>query len=210
MDEGTFVLPITIDEMAGVLSSQITVAYDPNRWEAIEAKKAELMEGYRFVSNISDDKVRIAFAGASAVEGSGQIAEIRFRPVDASMDMIAGIEITEVQLNEGLFPVTILSSIGPTSQAPKIYRLAQCYPNPFNPQTTIQFDLPEKGQVTLSIHNVLGQEIRTLVDLSREAGRYSVVWDGRAGDGREVASGVYFYRIQVNTFVATKKMIMIK
>ena len=90
------------------------------------------------------------------------------------------------------------------------YTLAQNYPNPFNPQTTIRFTLPENGQVTLAIFNTLGQKVKTLVSANLNAGAYRYTWTGMDDGNRPVASGIYFYHIQANNFVQTKKMMFLK
>jgi hypothetical protein len=93
---------------------------------------------------------------------------------------------------------------------PETYELAQNHPNPFNPSTTISYYLPVPGRVTLSIHNVLGQIVRTLVDEVRAAGRHEVTWDGRTAAGDEVGSGVYFYQLRAEDRVLTRRMVLIK
>ncbi|MFQ6009388.1 MAG: T9SS type A sorting domain-containing protein, partial [Candidatus Zixiibacteriota bacterium] len=92
----------------------------------------------------------------------------------------------------------------------KDFYLGQNYPNPFNPQTTIEYHLPKTGHVILRIYNLLGQEVKTLVDGNQPAGRYSVTWDSRDQGGKEVASGVYFYRLTSGSFSQTKKLLLFK
>jgi hypothetical protein len=88
---------------------------------------------------------------------------------------------------------------------PTEFALKQNYPNPFNPTTTIGFELPKASHVTLSVYNLLGQEVDVLVDREMTAGRQSVEWDAA-----RYASGLYFYRIQAGDFSETKKMLMLK
>jgi len=83
--------------------------------------------------------------------------------------------------------------------------LNQNYPNPFNPTTEIAFDLPNKTDVKLSIFNILGQKVATLVDKNMLAGSYTVQWD--AG---EAATGVYFYKLEADNFTETRKMMLLK
>lgn len=96
------------------------------------------------------------------------------------------------------------------AKTPTAYALAQNFPNPFNPATTIKFDMREKGYVTLKIYNVAGQLVRTLVDGVKDAGSYSVTWDGLSDRGSAVASGVYFYKMETKDFSQTKKMVMLR
>ncbi|MFQ5822511.1 MAG: Ig-like domain-containing protein [bacterium] len=94
--------------------------------------------------------------------------------------------------------------------APKNYELSQNYPNPFNPETKIRYQLPEAGQVVVKIYNLLGREVKTLVNERKEAGFHVVTWDAKDNFGREVSSGIYYYRIIVGTFHQTNKMVFMK
>jgi hypothetical protein len=96
------------------------------------------------------------------------------------------------------------------TQVPSSYTLNQNYPNPFNPSTEISFALSQAGHVRLSVYNVLGQQVRTLIDEDMSAGNKSITWDGRSDNGNPAASGIYFYRIQANDFVDTRKMTLLK
>jgi flagellar hook assembly protein FlgD len=84
-------------------------------------------------------------------------------------------------------------------------------PNPFNPTTVIQYDVPETGaQVTLMIYDVAGRMVRTLVDGWKDAGTKHVTWNGDDDSGGRVASGVYFYRMTALGFEMTKKMVLLQ
>lgn len=106
--------------------------------------------------------------------------------------------------------VTLSGKEGGTIMLPKEFALRQNAPNPFNPTTSIAYDLPKATNVRLDIFNVLGQKVVTLVDGFQNAGTQNVIWDGRDQSGSSVASGIYFYRISAGDFSATKKMMMLK
>ena len=93
---------------------------------------------------------------------------------------------------------------------PTAFALAQNYPNPFNPETTITYDVAEGSPVRLEVYNVMGQLVHTLVNEQQAAGRYRVVWSGTDAHSRQVASGVYFYRLQTEGFSAVKKLMLLK
>ena len=97
-----------------------------------------------------------------------------------------------------------------TSLIPQTFVLSQNYPNPFNPATTIRFGLPQPTAVTLTIYNVLGQHVRTLIKAELLAGFHTVQWDGRSESGHPVSSGVYVYRLQAGTFIATHKLTLVR
>jgi hypothetical protein len=95
--------------------------------------------------------------------------------------------------------------------SPYVNALAQNVPNPFNPTTTIAFSIKERAPVTLTIYNVRGQRVKTLVTDTRAPGvTYRIQWDGRNDAGQQVASGVYFYRLVTKGFTKTKKMVHLK
>ncbi|HDZ11701.1 MAG TPA: T9SS type A sorting domain-containing protein, partial [Bacteroidetes bacterium] len=91
---------------------------------------------------------------------------------------------------------------------PNEFNISQNYPNPFNPVTTIRFVLPKSGFVQLSVFNILGQKVRTLVDENRKAGFYNVIWDGRNDFGNSVPSGIYYYKFTAGKFHSIKRMIL--
>jgi hypothetical protein len=93
---------------------------------------------------------------------------------------------------------------------PVAYTLEQNYPNPFNPTTTIGFSVPEAGMVRLSVYNVLGQEVKTLVNKNKNAGNYEVTWDATNNRGEKVNSGLYIYRLQAGHQMLTEKMVLLK
>mgnify|MGYP006277954987 CR=1 FL=1 len=93
---------------------------------------------------------------------------------------------------------------------PDQYSLSQNYPNPFNPETYVDFALPRASHVTLIIYNMLGQQVRTLVDEQLSAGPKTVTWNGTDDSGAPVSSGIYFYRLQAADFQETRKMVLMK
>ncbi|MCD4818808.1 MAG: T9SS type A sorting domain-containing protein [Candidatus Cloacimonetes bacterium] len=93
---------------------------------------------------------------------------------------------------------------------PNIYSLSPNYPNPFNPETTIDFSLKETDNVSLKVYNIKGQLVKTLVNEKKETGNHSIVWNGKDNNDRKVSSGVYFYQINADEFTDVKKMMMIK
>ncbi len=94
--------------------------------------------------------------------------------------------------------------------APVVSQLIGNYPNPFNPETRIAFSTKENGPVSIDIYNVKGQKVRSLLNENREAGTHSVVWNGKDDNGKNVASGVFFYRMKSGKYSSTKKMILMK
>jgi hypothetical protein len=97
-----------------------------------------------------------------------------------------------------------------TESIPTEFALHENYPNPFNPTTTLRFDLPEVSDITLTIYNMLGQKVRTFNYQNTSAGYHSVTWDATNDYGEQVGAGVYLYQLQTKDFVKTRKMVLLK
>ena len=96
------------------------------------------------------------------------------------------------------------------TKLPRYFRLYRCYPNPFNPSTTIKYDLPIRSHVTVFIYDILGKEVKRLVNIAQEPGNKSVSWNGTDSFGNPVSAGVYLYQIRAGEFLQTKKMVLLK
>ena len=93
---------------------------------------------------------------------------------------------------------------------PTDFALHPAYPNPFNAEVALSFDLPKEAGVELVLYDALGRPVRHLVDGPLAAGRYRFVWDGHDQDGRMVASGIYFYRLVADSFVAVGRLALVR
>jgi hypothetical protein len=93
---------------------------------------------------------------------------------------------------------------------PTVFALEQNYPNPFNPSTAVRFALPSDASVRLTVYDILGREVRMLVNEELKAGYHLAMWDGKNNFGTSVSSGVYIYRIEAGSFISTKKMMLMK
>jgi hypothetical protein len=109
-----------------------------------------------------------------------------------------------------------LTAVSEGSEVPTKFSLFQNFPNPFNPSTTVRYVIPEKGTARLCIYDVLGRIVRELVDGETYPGAYETTWDGRDKQGHQVASGVYFFQLQVHSIgkptplVQTGKMVLMR
>ncbi len=97
-----------------------------------------------------------------------------------------------------------------TPDIPKITKLGNAYPNPFNPETHINFAISEDSHVNLSIYNVLGQKVKTFYNEEMAPGNYSITWKGLDSKNMKCSSGIYFYRLQTNNYKSIKKMLLLK
>jgi len=164
-------------------------------------------------------------------EGTGPVAELVFERTDPTVKEIrleptvmedphhsvffvyantdANGQYTQWREDPAVVNGTVaLVAAGPS--LPTQFGLDQNYPNPFNPTTKLSYALPKNAHVQLTVYNVLGQAVTTLVDQDMAAGVHEVTWNGRNSEGTQVSSGIYFYRISADNFSATKKMMMLK
>ncbi len=136
--------------------------------------------------------------------------EMRFkfwdRDIGQEIDLNATFTKSSGKFADEAFAVVELESV----EVPTNFSLAQNYPNPFNAGTVISYHLPEAGRVELKLYNLLGEEIRALVDAEKAAGSHMVNWDGLDNIGKSVPSGIYIYRIMSGAFSAVKKAVYVK
>ncbi len=210
-----------VDVIVGKDAGRMTLAYDSEDElgglllilksdENISSVVPELFSGMGengmiVKTSVNDDFIRILIYsddGARMPSGYNSFLEI---------DNKAKFDIDEIQLSsaDGYLLKTEITGNKNDIQ-PKDFVLIQNYPNPFNPTTELAFSLPRAGDVTLTIYNVLGQEVKRLAEGTFTAGDHSVVWDGRDNEGRAVSSGVYFYRLAAENFMTEKKMLLLK
>ena len=180
-----------------------------------------------FIGNVKDKKVYLKWSTATEVnnygfevqrsiqidkwdvlgfvEGHGNSnsqKEYNFIDTEISSSGIYYYRLKQID-NDGAYEFS--NQIEVNFNVPDNFELSQNYPNPFNPSTTISFNLPKSGVVTLRVYNLMGEEVKTLVEGYREAGIYKVNFNAE-----ELASGMYLYRLNTNGFTETKKLLFMK
>jgi hypothetical protein len=170
-------------------------------------KKPDLSAGTGVVANlifqVDDPSVKTVDLETVNLENPHHSLLFVYHKLDASGKIVGQLrEVPEFN--------SVSASLSGAGSLPQQYELGQNYPNPFNPTTDIEFALPKAGQVSLVVYNVLGQEVKSLVDGQMDAGNHTVTWDGTNSHGQSVSSGIYFYRLSAGEYNATKKMLMLK
>jgi hypothetical protein len=193
-------LPLVLSgDAKNVRSMQITAEFDPSTMSVADVTPA-LPSGWQVAHNVDRESgtIRIAMAGSRPV-GPGQVGTLSFETnSDDAEAQLSG----SFQLNAGTE-----STIGTTTvrSLPSDFALKANYPNPVRQSTTIEYDLPEETQVTLSVYNVLGQRVATLVNEKMSAGQHEVSFDAS-----RLSSGMYIYRIQAGSFTKSNRMTIVK
>ena len=194
---------------------------------AIPAERSEDMETFQVILNYDVGKVKLSISGQiqRIFPGSGTIAKIAFNVAEDAPSgdyLLALSEVTSYDaqgrevsfvLQDSVFTIPSVGVEEEENATPGLltYALFQNYPNPFNPSTFIEYSVVEEKpppQVTLTVFNLLGQEVRILENEPKKAGYYTVMWDGTDGSGQDVPTGIYLCRLEVAGFVSTKKMIL--
>ena len=191
-------LSVWTDERDGILSGDLLI-------EGVEgsAVMADELSGFLSASRETSAGLRVVFAGARAVTGPGELLRIAgVGPIDA--------HLTRSVLNDGRLGVRLDEPVIESRHQPRSFALHANAPNPFNPETSIRFDLPQESIVCLEVFDVVGQKVRTLVSEQRSAGTHRVVWDGADETGTLVSSGIYVYRLQAGSFAQVRRMLLLK
>jgi hypothetical protein len=193
---------------AGV-STAFPFTYAHNAWQTVKVVVNLNIDSARFYINNSLIRTWRWTAGAS---GGGSPLRL-----DAN-DFFGATAWDQMYMDDYDFhPDTVWTGVNDRhAELPVAYELMQNYPNPFNPTTTLSYALPKAAHVSLTIYNILGQQVVTLKDEIQGVGYHEVVWNGKNEFGAQVASGVYFYRLEARSvdsndaFTSIKKMMMLK
>jgi len=209
-------------EIAGV---QLDVAYDPR---SVQLGKPAKTEDYRnFVLQYKDNgqgKMTILlYHGAGAMASVSDLIQVGTAdlvniPVTAKTDIAAGNK-TQLRLSKALLATPLAAAVaveGVDPNLPYSFNLRQNYPNPFNPITTIEFSVGAVGDggslrdVSLEVFNIVGQKVKTLMNEKLPPGEHRITWNATNENGGRVASGIYLYRLNVDTESQTRKMVFLK
>lgn len=238
-DDNTVSIPLIVGNIDGLMAMDIPLKYSEGvtlKEVTFTNTRVEYFDLKLFNINNEKSTVVIGLINQASANtkpllsrGEGIVANLIFTIDDPSVSSIT-IEATELtNPNHSLLYIysdgegghsravpefqgitVALGGVGASGTLPTEFAVNQNYPNPFNPSTEIAFSLPASSKVQISIYNLLGQSVRTLVDEQMPAGNHTVTWDGRNSSGGTVASGVYFYRVATQFGAETKKMLMLK
>ena len=208
------VVSVNLADFAELKGYGFSVSYDPSTFEFVRIEALDERFGAAEIAQPQvvadgDGELSIVAYGDMLVDGELML-DLVMRPMMETENGL--IEISQGQLADGSLGFNQIASLGAIAveTRPEEFALRNNYPNPFNPSTTIKYQLPDAGDVRLEIFNVVGQSVRTLVDQQEGAGRYEMQWDATNNNGQSLSSGVYFYRLQAGEFQEVKKMLLMK
>lgn len=151
------------------------------------------------ISNLQESQLSYNWTVPNIETDSGQVKVVQ--------DNATGMDYSDAS---GNFIINIGTGIKSGKNHIDKFVLYSAYPNPFNPSTTIRYELSNSSRITLKVYNIIGETIKTLVDDFQSPGEKSVVWDGTNDQGKSVGSGVYLYQLQAGNEIKTKKMTLLK
>ena len=208
-----FVLDVRLADFAAIKGYGLQVQYEASKLEFVEVRTDQPLGGSELATPqvLADQAGVLTVATHGDVVSDGEVAlSLVFRPTTEIENTV--IEITDNQTYDSAFGFNRLALPAPVQvqTRPEVFSLANNYPNPFNPATTIKYALPQAADVALTVYNVLGQPVRTLVAEHQNAGRYVVEWDATNDSGHSLSSGMYFYRLEAGGDLEVKKMLLLK
>jgi len=206
---------VTLSNMDQIKGYGLSVSFDPAQYEFVKAEQGtdNLLGGSSplfLASSKEPGQVMIANATVttrSGVSGSGSAAVLTFRRIGTAL---GGFQLSPLHVLDASGAVSLIQNVQALDLKPREFGLDQNYPNPFNPTTQIAYRLPEDANIKLALYNILGQQIRTLANGFTPAGAYTITWDGKDEAGRQVASGMYLYRLDAGKFSSVKRMTLLK
>lgn len=199
-----------------IYSAEISFTFDPTLMtlDTIIFDSSIFNEWGGMIYSIDNDLgiCILAGAGASAVNTQGEVLNLSFSVSDSIVLINPEhfVQLSRFMINEDLLYPIATDISDNFRNLPDNLTLKQNYPNPFNPTTTIEFSLNRKADVTLSIYNIMGQNVKTLQQGRLQAGTYSFVWDGQNQLNQKVASGTYLYKLQADEGILINKMVLLK
>ena len=204
-----FVLDVRLADFVAVRGYGLQIAYDADKLAFVRALSQDRAWA---APQVLDEAGVLTVAAHGETVADGELGlRLVFRPTTEIASTT--LEITDNQTYDRALGFNRLALPAPVAlqTRPAVFSLADNYPNPFNPTTTLQYALPQAADVALTVYNVLGQPVRTLVAERQNAGRYTVEWDATNDQGHRLSSGLYFYRLQAGgDFLEVKKMLLLK
>lgn len=206
-------VPVSLSTDAAVAGLQMTLRYDPSNVRLLEPEPTERMGNLTMAWTDEEGVMQILIystTGGMIQPGETPIVlipvDLQTKEGDLTLDRFIAAGPQAAAL-----PVTITTGQLRVSTLPSAFSLGHNRPNPFNPSTTIAFEVPQAAHITLTIYNVLGQEVVRLIDEQRQPGRYEVVWNARNAQGATVSTGIYMYRLTSSTgFAEARRMTLLK
>lgn len=209
LPENKLILPFEINLTETTFSGSAVLNFNRSDMEfisgALQSDRPEII----FECAEKSGQLALAFASSQALENETLKIDFLFEKLNSAQNFLPELKITEMAIDEKFAVIMAVNNFRAT-EMPVEYELLQNHPNPFNPETTIKFKLPNSTFVKIDIYNQLGQKVRTLLSQRKNAGIHEVIWNGYDDHGKQVGSGIYLYKMQADQFCTIKKMMLVR
>ncbi|MEJ2628788.1 MAG: T9SS type A sorting domain-containing protein, partial [bacterium] len=205
--------PLVLEKDIFLTSANIWLNYDQTVLELVDITKSPAFEKFHlFYNDLGPGEIKIALFGIEPVKGEQEFLTLHFNYVSPQQqDTKIHYEywcINNIEYSKN--DVIIQTGIDDNVRTELDFKLRSNYPNPFNPETTINYHIEKNGQVRLVIYNSQGRIVRCLVDRYQNRGKYAVQWNGLDDSGKPVGSGLYFCRLSSGNKIQVIKMVKLK
>ena len=222
MEDGIFTpgeiveVPVYLSNGDNILSFETEISYDAAALTFFDIVWSEDLGEFTIESNLTDGNLLFAGAGSLPDGQNNVFATLQFTINETFIGTETTVSMNQIRFNENA--VIVNGASATLTQVltvdknvnPDIFALHQNYPNPFNPTTTLRYDLPKDAKVSIMIYDLMGRQVKTLINTQQNAGFKSVIWDAKNNLGQPVSAGMYLYRISAGDFHSVKKMVLLK
>jgi len=206
-------IPVLLSNGSNILSFEGSITFNPQHLTFNNLTWSKLVDGFSIETNVDSGQIKFAGAGSAPDGGEGVFTTLKFIANENFSESETAVILKTLRWNEepvmkDVAAATLSKLVAINndySTIPKEFSLDQNYPNPFNPTTTIEYSIPKKSDVTISVYNLNGQVVDVLVNRTMEPGYYTTQWDAS-----KVGSGIYIYRITADGFSDVKKCVILK
>jgi len=215
LEKSRFMLPVILESASRMVSIDIRLSYDLNDLHFKSILLTPATQGCQLAVSVRNDRIYVALAGTRPLSGRLRLVNLVFQTIKETGDHKGPppVRIAYADMNEGQTPVQIANYNQVVNVQPDAISLMNNYPNPFNSETIIEYSLPPSSgntQVQLTILDLLGRDICTLIHAEQGSGHHRFIWKGKDRDQREVPSGIYFYALKSGNKCIRKKMILLR
>jgi len=222
MEDGAFTMgeivevPLYLTNGSNILSFETEISFDADVLIFSDIIWSDGLGEFTIESNLTDGNLLFAGAGSLPDGQNNVLATLQFTLNENFSGTETTVSMNQIRFNENEIIVNgasaTLTEVLSVDDivTPEVFALHQNYPNPFNPTTTLRYDLPEDSQVKIMIYDLMGREVKSLVNIQQNAGYKAVVWDATNNLGQPVSAGMYLYRISAGDFYSVKKMVLLK
>jgi len=210
-------IPINLSSSDNIFSFESTISYDSDFLHFSSSEYSSILDDFIIAENITDNSdINFSGTGFFPIIENGNLFYLDFLVTDdfiidstkVSLEMLRWNE-NDILLNSS--EAILYNSVSSNENSvPLVTKLGSNYPNPFNPTTKIDFQLAHETKVVISIYNIKGQKVKSLIDGNYKKGDHSVIWNGKDNFGNYVSSGVYLYKMSCQEYEKIRKMIMMK